>query len=121
MLPGMNMNSKQMRSAMKKMGVQQEELDASRVIIDLGDRRLVFDSPQVSKVNMMGSQTYQVVGEPHEEKVDNSPDISDEDITMVAEQAEVSEEKAKSAIEASGGDLAEAIMELQKEKDAESQ
>ncbi len=118
MLPGMNMNSKQMKAAMKKMGIQQEEIDASRVIIEVGDTRLVFDSPQVSKVNMMGSQTYQVVGEPREESIDSSPDISEEDISMVAEQAGVSEEKAKEAIERSKGDLAEAIMELQGENDS---
>ena len=117
MLPGMNMNSKQMRSAMKKMGIQQEELEASRVIIELSDRRLIFDSPDVSRVNMMGSQTYQVVGEPHEESIDSAPDISEEDIKTVAEQGEVSEERAKKAIEDAGGDLAEAIMELQKEND----
>ncbi len=115
MFPGMNMNSKQMKAAMKKMGVQQEELDAKRVIIELEDKRLVFESPQVSKVNMMGSNTFQVVGNPEEESIDSSPEISDDDVQTVASQTESSEEEARKAIEESGGDLAEAIMKLQKE------
>lgn len=121
MFPGMNMNSKQMKTAMKKMGMQQEELSASRVIIDVGDKRLVFDSPQVSKINMMGSETYQVVGEPREERIDSAPEISEEDISMVSEQAEVSEEEAKAAIEKAQGDLAQAIMDLQKEKEDDAE
>lgn len=110
MFPGMN--SKQMKSAMQKMGMQQDDLDAVRVIIELSDKKLVFDAPEVSKVNMMGQASYQVAGIPREESLDAAPEINDEDIETVAEQAGVSNDVAKKAIEDAKGDLAEAIMNL---------
>ena len=110
MIPGMN--PRQMRQAMKRLGIQQEELDAKEVIIRLHDKEIVISNPSVSKVNMMGQETYQVVGEEHERSLSSEPDISDDDVLTVAEQAGVSEEEARKAIEESGGDLAAAIMKL---------
>jgi nascent polypeptide-associated complex subunit alpha len=111
MLPG-GINPRQMRMAMKKLGIQQEELEAEEVIIRLKDRELVISNPQVSKVNMMGQETYQVVGEAAERSLSSEPDISDEDVKTVAESAGVSVEKALDAIKKNGGDLAAAILEL---------
>ncbi len=115
MFPGMN--PKMMRQAMKKMGVQQAELDAVEVIIKTKDKELVFPSPSVAKINMMGQETYQITGECHERDrgsgADDAVEISDDDVKTVMEQASVSEEKAKAALEESKGDLAAAIMALQ--------
>jgi nascent polypeptide-associated complex subunit alpha len=113
MMPGMN--SRQMRQMMQKMGVQQQELDAQRVIIELEGKRLVFNQPQVSKVNMMGQVTYQLVGTAVEEELDTTPEINDDDIQTVMDQAGVSEDKAREALEETHGDLAEAILKLQDE------
>jgi len=110
MFPGVN--PRQMKQAMKRMGIQQQDLDAKEVIIRLEDKELVFANPSVSKVNMMGQETYQVVGEPAEKPLSTAPEISEDDIKTVAEQANCSEEEAKKAIEAANGDLAQAIMEL---------
>ena len=109
------MNPRQMKQMMKKMGVAQQEIEATRVIIETADTRLVFNAPQVSKVNMMGQQTYQIIGAPTEESLDSTPDINEDDIETVMNQANVSKEVAKEAIEKSEGDLAEAIMNLQSE------
>ena len=111
MMPGMN--PKLMKQAMKKMGMKQEEIDATEVIIKTADKDLVIRNPQVSKIDMMGQQSFQVVGEV--EEVSAGSVISPEDVKTVAEQAEVSEDKAKEALEAAGGDLAEAIMTLKGE------
>ena len=110
MIPGMN--PRKMQQAMKKMGIQQTEVDAVRVIIQTEDKELIFENPQVSKVNMMGQETYQVVGEPVEREISSEPEISEEDIKTVMEQAEVDEATAKKAIDEAKGDLAEAIMAL---------
>ena len=48
---------------MKKMGISQQEIDATEVIIKTPEKEIVITNPQVSKVNMMGQQTFQVVGE----------------------------------------------------------
>jgi nascent polypeptide-associated complex subunit alpha len=113
MIPGMN--PRQMRMAMKKLGIQQEEIPAKEVIIRLEDKEIVISNPSVSKVNMMGQDTYQVVGEEHERSSSSEPEISDEDIATVAEQAGVSKEKALKTIKECKGDLAEAILKLKME------
>jgi nascent polypeptide-associated complex subunit alpha len=113
LIPGMN--PRQMRQAMKRLGIQQEEIDAKEVIIRLEDKEIIISNPSVSKVNMMGQETYQIVGEEHERSLSTKPEISDEDIDTVAEQTGASKEEAAKAIEEANGDLAEAIMKLKKE------
>lgn len=112
MIPGMN--PRKMQGMMKKMGIAQTEIEATEVIIKQGDKELVIENPQVSKVSMMGQETYQVVGEAVERSVETTPDINEDDINTVAEQTGCTPEQAKEAIEAANGDLAEAIMNLQK-------
>lgn len=103
------MNPKQLEQAMKKLGVKQEEIQASEVIIKCGNKNLVIKDPHVVKINMMGQNSLQITGDMHEETA-----ISEEDVTTVAQQANVSKEEAKKALEESNGDLAEAILKLQK-------
>ena len=110
MIPGMN--PRMMKQAMKKMGMKQEEIDATEVIIRTAEKEIIFSAPSVSKVNMMGQETWQIAGESIEKELDTEPEINDEDIKTVAEQTGVSEEVAKKAIENSDGDLAAAIIQL---------
>jgi nascent polypeptide-associated complex subunit alpha len=101
-----------MAKAMKRMGVQQVELDAKEVIIRLEDKELVFVKPQVAKVNMMGQETFQVIGTPEERSISTEPDISEEDIQTVVDQTGVEKEAALEAIKKHNGDIAAAIIEL---------
>ncbi|MBW2989257.1 nascent polypeptide-associated complex protein [Candidatus Woesearchaeota archaeon] len=110
MIPGMNPRA--MRQAMKRMGIQQQEIDAVEVIIRTSDKEIIIREPQVSKVNMMGQQTYQIVGEEEERDLDKEPEINEEDIKTVMEQAGVDENTAIDAIKKNSGDLAAAIMGL---------
>jgi nascent polypeptide-associated complex subunit alpha len=109
MIPGMN--AKQVHQMMKKMGMQQEEIEATEVIIRTPEGDILIKDPQVSKVNVMGQTTYQIVGE--EEKVEAQ--ITHEDIETVASQAGVSLEYARAALEDAKGDIAEAIILLKKD------
>jgi len=104
-----------MKQAMKRMGIQQQEIDAKEVIIRLEDREIVISNPQVSKVNMLGQETYQVVGEETERSLSSEPDISDEDVKTVVDQTGASEDEARKTLEQTKGDLAEAVMKLKKE------
>ena len=110
MFPGMN--PRKMNQMMKKMGVQQVEIDAVEVIIRTPEKEIVITNPSVSKVNMMGQQTYQVVGEEHERELETKPEISDDDVKTVMEQTGSDEETARKAINDAEGDLAQAIMDL---------
>lgn len=110
MIPGMN--PRKMAQVMKRMGIQQQEIDATEVIIKTQEKELVISNPQVSKVNMMGQETFQIVGNIEERPLDKKPEISEEDIKTVVEQTGVTEEKAKESIEKNNGDLAATIIEL---------
>ncbi len=101
-----------MDQMMRRMGVQQTEIDAEQVIIRCKDKDIIIDNPQVSKVNMMGQKTFQIVGQEHERSHDTTPTISDEDIKTVAEQAAVDYAKAKETLQETKGDIAEAILKL---------
>ena len=101
-----------MQKMMKQMGMQQEDLDALRVEIVLADKTLVFENPQVAKIDMMGQETYQITGSAQEAAVDSTPEITDEDLETVIEQTGCSLAEAQEALAETKGDLAEAIMKL---------
>lgn len=102
-------NPRQMKKMMRKMGMESEELDAEEVIIKLRDGEIVIENPGVTVITAMGQKTYQITGE---EKAKSA--IPEDDIKLVALQANVSEEEAKKALEKTDGDLAEAILLLEK-------
>ena len=112
MFPGLGggLNPKKMQAVMKQMGIGQEEIDASRVIIEKTDNsRIIIENPSVAKISMQGQESFQISGDISEEQAET---YSEEDIKTVMEKTNVSKEKAKKALESSGGDLAEAIMSL---------
>ncbi|MBI2664818.1 nascent polypeptide-associated complex protein [Candidatus Woesearchaeota archaeon] len=110
MIPGMN--PKAIEQAMKKMGIKQVDVPASEVIIKSDGKDIVIANPKVVKVNMMGQDSFQVTGDVEERAA--AVEISEDDVKTVAEQAGVSEEKAREALRNSNGDLAAVIMELKK-------
>ncbi len=107
------MNPRDMQKAMKRLGIQQQDLDATEVIIKLVDKELVIRNPSVAKVNMMGQETFQVSGEIEERSLDNAPTISEDDIQTVMAQTGKSKEEVEAAIVRNNGDLAATILELQ--------
>ena len=109
------MNPRKMQQMMRKMGMQQQEIPATEVIIKTDDKEIVITEPSVSKVNMMGQETFQISGEIHERETSSEPEISEDDVKTVVEQANCSEDEAKQALEETSGDIAEAILKLKKE------
>lgn len=116
MFPGMN--QRKMNQMMKKMGIQQQEIPAIEVIIRTEDKDIIISNPQVSKVNMMGQMTYQIVGEAVEKPRESEPvELSEDDINTVVSQTGVSADKARELLEQNDGDIAATIMALQEEKE----
>ncbi|WP_321506991.1 nascent polypeptide-associated complex protein [uncultured Methanoregula sp.] len=110
MLPG-NINPRQMKAMMKKLGMNVEQIeDVQSIVIRTPKGNWVFDSAEVSAMTMQGTTSYQITGEPR--FIPAEIEIPAEDITMVAAQANVPVEKAKEALVATKGDIAEAIMRL---------
>jgi len=112
MIPGMN--PRKMNQAMKRMGISQQEIDATEVIIRTPEHDIIITNPSVSKVNMMGQKTYQIAGqeEIRTREEESAVEISEDDVRTVMDQTGASEDKARKAIEEHEGDLAEAIMSL---------
>jgi nascent polypeptide-associated complex subunit alpha len=110
MLPG-NVNPKQMKQMMKKLGMQVEQIeDVKRIVIETGKGNYIFDAAEVTAMTMQGVTTYQVLGEARFEEP--APAIPDDDVKMVAEQTGKPFEAAREALAATKGDIAEAILRL---------
>ncbi len=112
MFPGIN--PRKMQQMMRQMGIQQVDIPATEVIIRTKEKDIIITNPSVAKVNMMGQETFQVSGEIHEKEPDTSPEISKEDIETVMKQTGAEEDTARNALKEAEGNLAEAIINLQK-------
>jgi nascent polypeptide-associated complex subunit alpha len=111
MMPG-GINPKQMKAMMKKMGMEVAPIEnVSSIVITTPEGRYVFDEAEVVAMTMQGVTTYQISGgEPRFEPA--APEIPDDDVSLVAEQAGVTPDEARAALEAAGGDIAGAILAL---------
>ena len=105
-----NIDPKKMQAMMKQMGINQEPIDAKRVIIEKENENLIIDNPQVVKVDMQGKTNFQISGDISTEEKER--DKSNEDIQTIIEKTGVSEDKAKEALEKADGDLTDALLEL---------
>jgi len=127
------MSPKQMARMMKKMGIEQKDLEGvEEVIIRFADKEWVISNPQVTAVKQAGAETYQVGGSKTEralsgiatasssdtEIVEETPapeiEIPMEDAALVAGQTGVDIETAKQALKETEGDLAAAILKLRR-------
>ncbi len=105
MFPGMNLDPRKMQSMLKQIGMKQEEIDASRVIIETSNKKIIINNPSVQKIVFQGQESFQVSGEISESG------FSEEDINLIVEKTGKTPEEAKNALEKTG-DIAEAIMSL---------
>ncbi|MCX8159109.1 MAG: nascent polypeptide-associated complex protein [Candidatus Pacearchaeota archaeon] len=99
---------KKMRTLMKQMGINQEEVSAKKVIIEKEDGRIVIENPNVQKIIVQGQASFQVVGDIIEE----GGGIKEEDIKLVMEKTGKGERESRKALEEANGDIAEAIVRL---------
>jgi nascent polypeptide-associated complex subunit alpha len=110
MLPG-NVNPRQMKAMMKKLGMNVEPIEGvQEIVIRTAKGNYVFEAAEVTAMTMQGVTTYQIVGQPRFEEP--SPEIPAEDVILVASQAGVTQDAAKAALVATRGDIAEAILRL---------
>ena len=108
MLPGIN--PKMLKQAMKQMGIKQDELEAKQVIIKLNDTNLIINNPSVLRINMQGQESFQISGDVTEQK--SLEEYSEEDVSLVVEQTDCTQEQAIKALKDSKGDIAQAILSL---------
>lgn len=135
MMPGLGgVDPRQMAAMMRKMGIEVREIDdVQEVVVKTATRDYRFRKASVSVMKAQGTETWQVQGKP--EVVEHAvsaavparpavapaasppaPEASLEisDVRLVMEQAHCDEKTARRTLEATGGDLAEAIVRLSK-------
>jgi len=129
---GQQFASRQMRRRMQQQGIEMDQINATRVIIESQEKTLVIDQPEVVLMKQMGQEIYQIIGEAEEysvgevrigekeegeiaevtEEYEAKPVITENDIMLVAAQAKVDKEEANAALIDSEGDIAKAILFL---------
>jgi nascent polypeptide-associated complex subunit alpha len=132
MFGGGGMNPRKMQQMMEQMGIDVTEIDAESVTITTSDgEQLVFEAPEITRMDAQGTQTYQIVGEPNRQEAsgaagaveggdtddsdagDTDDEIPESDIKLVASQTGVSPGEAREALEAEDGEPAAAISRLE--------
>lgn len=109
MIPGIGgLNPKKMQAMMKQLGINSEDIEAERVIIEKSDGRIVIENPSIQKIVMQGQESWQIAGEAREEKEEQ---VREEDVELVMEKTGKDRDEARKALEETG-DIAEAIVRL---------
>ncbi len=129
---GQQFGSRQMRRRMAQQGIDMEPVDATRVIIESPEKTIIIDQPEIFLMKQAGQEIYQVIGqaeevspdsitiESTEEAIELSPEedseikvmITENDIMLVATQANVDKKEAESVLKDCNGDIAKAILFL---------
>lgn len=107
-------NPRQMKQAMRKMGITNETIDdVTEVIIRTRNKELRFVSPDVNIMTVQGQKTYQIMGEPEETASEGGGvHIPKEDVELVMSQTGCDEATAKAALIECEGRPADAIIKI---------
>ena len=104
-----NMDPKQMSRMMKQMGIDTKEIPATRVLIETDSEVIEIISPSVTQIDMQGQKSFQIAG-----KVEVKARVSEDDLKLVMEQTNCARADAEKALKDANGDIAGAILKLQK-------
>lgn len=118
-MPGMKMNDRQMKQAMKKMGIKQNTVDGvTEVIIRTRDKEIIVRNAEVICVEMGGNRSYQISGAEEERILGFGSECTSavffpqEDVELVMSQTGCDMQKAVAALDAADGQPAEAIIKI---------
>jgi len=102
-----------MRRMLDRMGLEMKEVNnVQEVIIKTDTKEIIITKPAVTEMKAKDNSIFQVVADSYEERELEVPVFSQEDIMLVAQQANVSPEEATKALTEAKGDLARAILLL---------
>lgn len=122
----MRPGSREAKRMMERMGINAKEFpEVKEVIFKTETKELTIQSPKVTAIDFQGQKIFQVIGGEMKEQAITStkttpetpkPRVPDEDVQLVAAQANVSLDQARRTLEETGGDLAQAILLLTSRK-----
>ena len=112
------MNPREAKRMMQRMGMNMGAMpEVEQVVFKTSTKEIIVENPEVTVMEMQGQKIFQVMGERITEKtVEKAVKIPEEDVQLVATQANVSPEQARAALEQTKGDLAQAILLLSQTK-----
>jgi alpha-NAC-related protein len=103
-----NLNPKKMQAVMKQLGMSQQEVPASKVIIEKeSGNKIIINNPSVTKIKMQNQESFQITGDVSEEE----NEFSEADVKVVMQKTNCSRDEAEEALKKTR-DLAEAILKL---------
>jgi nascent polypeptide-associated complex subunit alpha len=106
-------SQRQAKRMMKRLGMEVKEVhDTKQVIIRTSNKEIVIDNPEVTMTKMHDQKIFQRMGGSVAERGIDREVIPEEDVKLVAQQANVGLEVARKALERAKGDLAQAILLL---------
>lgn len=98
---------------MQRLGLNMKPMEVKEVIFKMDNKEIMIEEPEVTVLEIQGQKIFQITGGKISEKtVKREIVIPEEDIHLVAQQANVSLEEARAALEQTEGDLAQAILLL---------
>ncbi|MCD6470908.1 nascent polypeptide-associated complex protein [Candidatus Bathyarchaeota archaeon] len=98
---------------MQRLGLNMKPMEVKEVILKTSDKEIMIEEPEVTVLEIQGQKIFQIAGGKISEKpIEKKIVIPEEDVHLVAQQANVSLEEARAALEQTGGDLAQAILLL---------
>ncbi len=104
-------NPRETRRMMQRMGLSMNPLEVEEVVLRTKNKEIIIETPEVAVLEVQGQKIYQITGGNLKEKLlTKAALIPEEDVQLVAQQAKVSFERAKAALEQTNGDLAQAIL-----------
>lgn len=112
------MNPREAKRMMQRMGMNMGAMpDVEQVVFKTSSKEITVENPEVTVMEMQGQKIFQVMGDRITEKaVEKEVKIPEEDVQLVATQANVSPDQARAALEQTKGDLAQAILLLSQTK-----
>jgi nascent polypeptide-associated complex subunit alpha len=112
------MNPREAKRMMQRMGMNMGAMpEVEQVVFKTSTKEIIVENPEVTVMEMQGQKIFQVMGERITEKaLEKAVKIPEEDVQLVATQANVSPDRARAALEQTKGDLAQAILLLSQTK-----
>lgn len=109
-----NLDPKALKKLMDRMGIKSSEVSAQRVVIEGQESDIIIEQPQIMMIEAQGTRSFQISGNVSERhKQTEKIEISEDDVRMVKEQSGVNDDEAvRAALEATNGNIAEAILKL---------
>jgi nascent polypeptide-associated complex subunit alpha len=108
-----NIDPRTMKNMMAKMGIKSDEINADKVVIETPERDIVIDNPQVTRIEMQGSVSFQVSGSVTEVGKKADVEVPESDIDFVMEKTGIEDRgRVLEALEKAEGDIAKAILDL---------